>query len=311
MLLTLRQLEVVRAVSQWGSVTRASVALGVSQPAVSMLLRESGSIAGFPLFVRRQGRLQPTAETRMLIADLDRIFEGVDRVNRLVEDMRDQKVGTVHIAATPTLADNLVPPAVALFRKTRPQVRVTIHTMDNLSVVANVAKEQVDFGLALSPAGFNEGRIIEIGAADLICIVPRDHPLAHRSCVTPHDLAEVPLISFSRSLPLGHLVEQAFQAAGVPQRIALEVNQSSVACALVRAGAGVAILDPFWLLDGTDRQIVKLRLEPRTRVAAHALLPPSRSPSRVALRLLAAIQTTAARLGSSASPPHAMSARRH
>jgi DNA-binding transcriptional LysR family regulator len=297
MLLTLRQLQVVRAVGQWGSVTRASAALRVSQPAVSMLLRESADIAGFPLFTRRQGRLQPTAETRVLLADLDRIFEGVDRINRLVEDMRDQKVGTVHIAATPTLADNLVPAAVALFRKARPQVRITIHTMDNLGVVASVAKEQVDFGLALSPAGFGEGRVVQLASADLVCIVPRDHALAHRNRVTPHDLADMPLISFSRSLPLGQLVEQAFRVAGVTQRIAMEVNQSSLACALVRAGAGIAILDPFWLLDGADRQIVKLRLEPRTPVSAHALLPPSGSPSRVALRLLAAIQTTAARLG--------------
>src|SRR5262245_48673913 len=199
MLLTLRQLQVVRAVSQWGSVTRASMALSVSQPAVSMILRESADIAGFPLFVRRQGRLQPTAETRVLLADLDRIFEGVDRVNRLVEDMRDQRVGTVHIAATPTLADNLVPQAVALFRRTRPHVRITIQTMDNLSVVANVTREQVDFGLALAPTGFREGRTVPLASADLVCIVPRDHPLAHRLRVTPRDLADVPLISFSRS----------------------------------------------------------------------------------------------------------------
>jgi DNA-binding transcriptional LysR family regulator len=306
MLLTLRQLQVVRAVSQWGSVTRASLALGVSQPAVSMILRESADLAGFPLFVRRQGRLQPTAETRVLLADLDRIFEGVDRVNRLVEDMRDQKVGTVHIAATPTLADNLVPPAVALFRKTRPAVRVTIHTMDNLSVVSAVAKEQVDIGLALSPAGWREGRVVDLGSANLVCIVPKDHPLAGRSSVTPQDLADEPLISFSRSLPLGHLVEQVFRAAGVPQRISLEVNQSSLAAALVRVGAGVAILDPFWLLDDADRQIVKLRLEPSTPIAAHALLPPAGSPSRVALRLLAAIQSTAARLKALAAAPSSM-----
>jgi DNA-binding transcriptional LysR family regulator len=306
MLLTLRQLQVVRAVSQWGSVTRASMALGVSQPAVSMILRESADVAGFPLFVRRQGRLQPTAETRVLLADLDRIFEGVDRVNRLVEDMRDQKVGTVHIAATPTLADNLVPPAVALFRETRPHVRVTIHTMDNLSVVSTVAKEQVDIGLALSPAGWREGRVVELGSANLVCIVARGHPLAGRASVTPHDLAEEPLISFSRSLPLGALVEQVFHAAGIPQRILLEVNQSSLAAALVRAGAGVAILDPFWLLDHADRQLVKLRLEPATPIAAHALLPAGGSPSRVALRLLAAIQNTAEQLKAlQADPPPA------
>jgi DNA-binding transcriptional LysR family regulator len=212
--------------------------------------------------------------------------------------MRDQKVGTVHIAATPTLADNLVPPAVALFRKTRPHVRVTIHTMDNLSVVATVAKEQVDIGLALSPPGWREGRVVELGSANLVCIVPKNHPLAAKACVTPHDLADAPLISFSRSLPLGHLVEQVFRAAGVPQRISLEVNQSSLACALVRVGAGVAILDPFWLLDGDDRQIVKLRLEPATPIAAHALLPATSTSSRVAVRLLAAIQKTAARLQS-------------
>jgi DNA-binding transcriptional LysR family regulator len=298
MLLTFRQLQVVRAVSQWGSVTRASAELGVSQPAVSMLLRESATVAGFPLFVRRDGRLQPTAETRVLLADLDRIFEGVDRVNRLVEDMRDQKVGTVHIAATPTLADNIVPQAVALFRQSRPHVRITIHTMDNLSVVASVAKEQVDFGLALSPVGFREGRLVDLGSADLVCIVPKDHALSRRPHVTPQDLADVPLISFSRSLPLGQLVEQVFRDAGIQQRIALEVNQSSLARALVRAGAGVAILDPFWLPEGADRQIVKLRLDPPTPVSAHALFPPSASPSRVALRLLAAIQSTTERLGS-------------
>jgi DNA-binding transcriptional LysR family regulator len=287
---------VVRAVSQWGSVTRAAPALGISQPAVSMLLRESADIAGFPLFVRRQGRLQPTAETRVLIADLDRIFDGVDRVNRLIEDMRDQKVGMVHIAATPTLADNLVPPAVAAFRKSRPHVRVTIHTMDNLSVVASVAREQVDFGLALSPPGWREGRVVELGSADLVCIVPKDHALAAKACLTPHDLADVPLISFSRSLPLGRLVEEMFRTAGVPQRISMEVTQSSLACALVRAGAGAAILDPFWLLNDYDHGIVKLRLEPSTPIAAHALFPPIGSLSRVALRLLASIQNAAARL---------------
>jgi DNA-binding transcriptional LysR family regulator len=293
MALTLRQLQVIRSVSRWGSVTRAALALGVSQPAVSMILRESANTAGFPLFVRNQGRLQPTVETRALVTDLERIFEGIDRVNRLVEDMRDMKVGTVHIAATPTLADNLVPPAVAYFRNTRPHVRITIHTMDNLSVADHVAQEHVDFGLALSSVPSQEDRIIDLATADLICLVHRNSPLAGRESVTPADLADMPLISFSRSLPLGLLVEQTFRKAGVSQRIALEVNQSSLACALVRAGAGVAIIDPFWLVDSTDQRIVKLKLLPQTPVVAQALLPPTGSLSRTARRFLVSIRTTA------------------
>lgn len=288
-------MQIVRAVSRWGSVTRAALALGISQPAVSMTVRESTDAAGFPLFERRNGRLQPTAETRVLLADLERIFEGVDRVNRLVGDMRDLKVGAVHIAATPTLADNLVPPAVALFHRTRPNVRVTIQTMDNLGVVDHVANEQVDFGLALSPISpiSPQGTgVIDLGTADLVCLLNAGSPLAGRSAVTPADLADTPLISFSRTLPLGLLVEDVFRKAGVQKRIAVEVNQSSLACALVRANVGAAIVDPFWLADGTDTRIVRLALSPATPVSAHALLPPSGALSRSARRFLAAIRAT-------------------
>ena len=63
--------------------------------------------------------------------------------------MRTSTVGTIQIAATPTLADNLLPPAVALFQQARPKVRVTIHAMDNYNVVNHVVREYVDFGLAL------------------------------------------------------------------------------------------------------------------------------------------------------------------
>jgi DNA-binding transcriptional LysR family regulator len=285
-------MQVVRAVSRWGSVTRAALALGISQPAVSMTVRESTDAAGFPLFERRNGRLQPTAETRVLLADLERIFEGIDRVNRLVGDMRDLKVGTVHIAATPTLADNLVPPAVALFHRTRPNVRITIQTMDNLGVVDRVAEEQVDFGLALSPVSPQGTGVVDLGTANLVCLVHATSPLAARAVVTPQDLAELPLISFSRSLPLGMLVEEIFRKAGVPKRIAVEVNQSSLACALVRANVGAAIVDPFWLADGDDPRIARLTLKPETAVSAHALLPPSGALSRSARRFLAAIRAT-------------------
>lgn len=292
MTLTLRQLEVVRAVSRHGSVTAAAGALGISQPAVSMTLRDCTSAAGFPLFVRQHGRLQPTAETRVVLADLERIFDGVERVNRLVDDMRDTNIGTVQIAATPTLADNLLPPAVALFQRSRPWIQITIHTMDNLGVVNTVAADRVDFGLVLTPLGQPDAELIELCAAELICVVHPNHPLAGSGVVGPKDLAPYPLISFSRALPLGNLVEQSFREAGVPRRIALEVNQSSVACALARAGVGVAVIDPFWLMEARDHGLVRLQIRPAAIVRAQALVSKNAPLSRPSRLFLAAIRKT-------------------
>jgi DNA-binding transcriptional LysR family regulator len=293
MSLTLRQLAVVRAVCRHGSVTAAADALAISQPAVSMMLRDCTKVAGFPLFLRRQGRLQPTTEMRGLLSELERVFEGVERIDRLLEDMRDTVIGTVQVAVTPTLADNLLPAAAAAFRASRPRIRLTIRTMDNLGVVDAVSQEQVDFGLVLTPLDTPDARLVPLCTGTLVCVVPPGHRLAGRETVTPHDLAPYELISFSRSLPLGALVEAAFRAAGVPRRIGLEVNQSSLACAMARAGAGVAVIDPFVLRDPRDHGVVAVPLLPETIVTAQALIPRDATLSRAALMLLSTLRRVA------------------
>ena len=293
MSLTFRQLQILHAVSHNGSVTGAAAALGVSQPAVSMMLKDCTQSAGFALFVRRQGRLQPTAETAGLMSELERVFNGVDRINRVIEDMRVTTVGTIQIAATPSLADNLLPPTIALFQRTRPNIRITISTMENFNVVNDVARENVDIGLAFSPFMHVDARQIELCTAELVCVVHQDSPLAMRGTVTPKDLANYPLISFRKTLPLGLVVEAAFKKAGVSQRIALEVNQSSVACALARAGAGVAIIDPFWLIGNRESNLVRLKLRPCAEVSAQALVSRNTTLSRPARLFLAALRRTA------------------
>lgn len=293
MSLSLRQLEVVRAVSRHGSVTAAAAALGISQPAVSMMLSTCTRAAGFPLFLRHQGRLQPTAETRVLLGELERVFDGVDRINRLVDDLRDTSIGMVRIAATPTLADNLLPAAAAMIQRSRPRLQISVQTVDNLAAIEAVRTEQVDFGLVLTPIAQPDTRLIELCRAELICVVHPDHPLAAKEAVTPADIAPFPLISFSRSLPLGNLVEQSFRKVGIARRIAIEVNQSSVACALARAGAGVAVIDPFWLQNGRDHGLVRLAFRPVAQVHAQALVPKDVSLSRPARLFLAALRRTA------------------
>ena len=128
-------------------------------------------------------------------------------------------MGAVYIAVTPRLADNLLPRAIAHFQSARPQIGLTLLTMDNLSVVEAVAQERVDFGLVLTPLGEPEARLVPLCTGALIAVVPPGHALAGRASVTPSDLASYPLISFSRNLPLGHLVKTAFRRVGVPRRI--------------------------------------------------------------------------------------------
>jgi DNA-binding transcriptional LysR family regulator len=240
--------------------------------------------------------LQPTAELRGFLDDIERAFSSVERINRLIGEMRDTSTGSVVIAATPTLAGSLLPHAIAAFRRLRPRIHITVQTMDNIAVVDAVMQGGVDFGLVLTPTADSDAKLVSLCLGDLVCAVHPNSPLVGRAMVEPQDLAPYPLISFSRSLPLGNLVERSFQKAGVPRRIALEVDQSSVAFALVRAGVGVAVIDPFLAMEGLDHGVVCLPFRPQTSVEAQALVSRQGILSRPALMLLATLRRHAALL---------------
>lgn len=292
MALNTRQLEVIRTVIKTGSITDAANSLGISQPAVSMVIKACEKAAGFALFVRKQGRLQPTPEAKSLYPELERIFDGVERVQRLFEDLRDVKVGLVRIAATPILADSLLALAAREFLRKHPKVQLAIQAMPNYEVAEQVVTERVDFGLVLSPEKYLDTRVIDLYASQLVCVAPVNHPLARRGKVSGKDLIQYPHIAHSRSLPLGSLVDAYFREQGLKRQIAVEITQSSTACALVRAGVGVAILDPFTVLSINSQGLARIQLTPATSVSAQLLFPAHGRISRTARALVQALRDT-------------------
>ncbi len=225
--------------------------------------------------------------------------------------MREMTVGTVQIASVPTLADNLLSPTIAEFQKSWPHIQISVFTVDNhRRLRKRRAGSAWIFGLGLSPLHHRDGRMVkerisDVCAAELVCVVHPDSPLAARVSVTPADLAPYPLISFGKTQPLGALIEDSFRRAGVVRRIAMEVTLTSVACSLARSGAGAAIIDPFHLWAPRDHGVVTLRYQPSTEVKAQMLLPNNTPLSRSAQLFVAALRRIVRERGAAVpSPPY-------
>lgn len=296
MSITTRQLEVIRSVILSGSVTSAASQLGVSQPAVSRLLKDCEEGIGFILFTRKQGRLQPTSEARAMLPELNRIFEGVDRLQRQAEELREMTAGSIQIATTPVLADTLLPRAIHRFLAVHPKVQVTIRNMLNMEVVERVAMDEADLGLVLSPDNYRGSTVIDLHKTELIGIVPAGHPLATQGHIDLEDATRFPLISFSRLLPLGAALDRLFQQRGQQRRVAIEVSQSTTALAMVRQGIGIALVDPFILIDAKPAGIVRLPLTTSVPIAAQFLIPQHEQISRLSKRLVKHVRAVLAEL---------------
>lgn len=278
--LSVRSLDLLRIAIETRSVTATAERLHVSQPAVSKAIQLAEQRLGFPLFHRERGRLVPTLDARVLLPQIARALAAVDSVRRLAEDLQGLKTGLLTVAATPVLANTLAASTIGRLSARWAGVQVVLQTMVNDEVVEAVADHSVDLGLVLTPVedGYTLGR--DVCTAGLHCVMPRAHTLARCSEVTPRDLAALPFISFSRHEPIGSLIEDAFRSAGIRRRIAVEVNQSSTACALVQAGSGVAIVDGFTALAGFPRGLLSRPFQPAVQITGRLLQPADRPPSR-------------------------------
>ncbi|XWN29029.1 MAG: LysR family transcriptional regulator [Devosia sp.] len=280
--LSLRQLEIIRAIMRTGSLTAAANALGISQPAASRLLRHGEDQLGFQLFERQANGLSPTIEVRALTEEIDRVFTELDHIDRALHDAARLKAGRLRIAAIPSLALTVVAEAVGRFTKAYPEVSVAVETAMNYEVADLVMDRRVELGLAYVPTRTYELAIRDLCLTHVLVALSRDHPLAGRPSLSAGDLQGERLISFSNALPIGEKIDAAFAAAGVLRSVALEVGHSFLASAFVAQGAGIALVDGFAQESGLFPNLAFVPFHPAIPIRAVLITAGDRALSRAA-----------------------------
>jgi DNA-binding transcriptional LysR family regulator len=290
MMLNLREMEVFRRVMEDGSVTAAAEALHISQPAVSRILQGAEQRLGFALFLRRHKRMIATAEAQALLPDVVSAFAAFDQARQRAIDLRSGRAGVLKIAAIAAFANALLPAAVQRFRASRPDSVVTLQAMTALQAATQVANHQADVGFIIDSMSIPGVSVSDLCATEFGCVMPRKHRLSARRWITPADLENETLICLGRHQPLGMLAMRAFADADVPLRTAIEVSQSTVACALVRAGAGLALLDRLGLMGAPGSDLVMRPFHPSVLVTARLVHPRHQPPSLLVKEFVAVLR---------------------
>ena len=267
--MNVRQLEVFRAVVAFGGVANAAVSLGITQPAVSRMIKHAESNLGFQLFERVGRRLVPTDEAQRLYWEIDPLFASIKSVQDQIHDIRDAKAGSLRIVATPGMAHSIVPQALETFLAKRPNVRVSLDIRRWENVVQHTHSNIAHVGLALTPTDATGLRVRPVQMGKMVCVVPRDHPLSGLDIIRPHNLKDYPFVMMTRGSPLGKLIAEAFLKSGEKITWSIETPYSASACTLVRRGFGVALVDEFVDYQGSLHELTVKPFEPEIRITAY------------------------------------------
>jgi len=279
----LRQIEVFRAIMMAGSISGAARLLSVSQPAISRLLAYTEDRLKMRLFERIKGRVQPTPEARRLFAEVEEVHRGVLRVNDLAQELTRRGTGALHVVASPSVAQALIPVAIQRFRQIYPEVFLQLEVLTLRELIDRVAARRVDVGFSGMPVHDPtlDAKAIVEGRLSVIC--RRDHPLAGLQTIKLEELRGYPLIGYNSQTPYGDLVAKAIADSGIEIRFDTVVRYTPVACSLVQAGVGVAIADDFVIGSATSASdLVARPIDPVTRMHVYALSSRLEPMSRLA-----------------------------
>ena len=255
-MLRVRQLEMLCAVVDLGTTSGAAESLGVSQPAVSNMIKHIEDQVGIPLFRREKGRLAPTPEALHITQEAQYLFAQQKRMDRIVKQLRGGSVGQLNVIATPSIGDVLLPGLVTQFMKERPQLRPSIELGSVDEVIQHLISGRSELGFSITPPRHPSLSVQPLAEGKMVCAVPKGHDLEHARTVTISDLNHVKHISYANSTPLGQMIDQAYSREGLERRFDCEVRHTSTALQMVAAGAGVALVDSFAVLDASRDDIV-------------------------------------------------------
>jgi DNA-binding transcriptional LysR family regulator len=281
----LRHIEIFEAIRRTGSLTEAAAALHISQPAASKLLAHAESQLGFKLFDRVKGRLVATREAEILTPEIARLSQDLSSVRRLASNLRDRPNGHLRLGCAPALGLGLLPGVVRDSRDAQPGITFDIHTHHSAELVQGLLTRELDLAITFDTNDYPGLTRMGLGHTELVHLSRRaaQGPLrlselseargveASRAAASGAGASGSPtaadtLIVLDASDASGALLQLALDAQGLTPQVAIQVQTHYVACALVDAGCGDAIVDAITAQAMLRPGMTLRRLEPALRV---------------------------------------------
>ncbi|MGK6316930.1 LysR family transcriptional regulator [Neorhizobium sp. DT-125] len=260
-MLTLRQIEVIRAIMVTGSIAGAARLLNVSAPGISRLMKYSEDSLGVRLFDRQAGRYVPTPQARNIFDLLDTVHRKIEDLQSAVADLGRGRSQELCIASVPSIANVMVPRAIAQVRQRFPDLGLDVNILK--------IEEAIDYlllgrGELVAISSRFDHPLIEfelLASGRLLCIVPDNGPLAEREKITPREMAEHPLIGINPKDPYGAIMAAMFTKSGIDYQMNVKARFGTTVCSLVAAGLGIAIIDEFTVAHDVVRGLKRLEID--------------------------------------------------
>ena len=274
-----RKLEVLRELSERGTVGAVADAMKVTPSAVSQQLKALEREAGYTLLEPSGRGVALTEAGRALARTATEIVTAVERAEGRWREFMEQPAGRVTLRTFPTGGEMLLPGLLTRMAE-RPDVELVCTDENGTVDFADLTPDH-DVVVADSPTTRDTWhdrklQVVPLMREPLDVALPEDHPLARKDSLSAKDVAGETWIGVPHDYPFDSVLEQVVAVTGEPVRVAQRIADNGIVESLVAAGHGIAILPRFTTREHGNGLVTRPLVGIRAKREITALLRPDR-----------------------------------
>lgn len=239
--ITLRQLRIFETVTRRLSYTRASEELHLSQPAVSMQIRQLEDAIGLELFEKLGKRIQLTDAGRELFHYSQAISYQLREAKEVLESMKGLGRGRLKLAVASTI-NYFAPQLLAGFNRRYPGVKLHLDVTNRIQIIRLLETNEIDMVLMGQPPDELEVEAVSFMDNPLVVIAPPEHPLAKNKKISLARIADETFVMRESGSGTRIAMERVFDAHNLEIRLGMEMTRNETIKQAVRSGLGISVV---------------------------------------------------------------------
>ncbi|MBD2297043.1 LysR family transcriptional regulator [Nostoc sp. FACHB-87] len=278
---TLHQLKVFEAAARHGSFTRAAEELFLTQPTVSMQIKQLTKSVGLPLFEQVGKRLYLTEAGRELFATCRQIFETIAQFEMKVADLKGLKQGQLRLAVI-TTAKYFIPRLLGPFCQRYPGIDISLQVTNHEKIIDRMMNNLDDLYIMSQVPEHLDVNCEPFLDNPLVVFAPVNHRLAKEKNIPIHELNDEPFIMREPGSGTRRAVQALLEEHGVKVNVKLELGSNEAIKQAIAGGLGISVLSRHTLLsDASEFSILDVQHFPIKR-AWYMVYPAGKQLSIVA-----------------------------
>ena len=240
-----RQIRAFVTLARRGSFTLAARELHLSQSAVSHSMKALETDLGCRLFDRMSKKVLLTQAGEQLLQHADKILLEMSVARESISQLGKWGRGRLRLGASTTACQYILPGVLSEFKKSYPQVLISVEPDDTREAMAALRNNQIDLALSLEPGRDDDFEFLPLFADEMHFVLAPSHSWAQSGSVVREEIPRQQYVLYNKNSFTFELVEQYFRAEDMVLNMVMEFGSMEAIKELVKLGLGVSILAPW------------------------------------------------------------------